>query len=63
MPPLVKRGDVVSIIAESKDLKVTTLGVAKEKGSLGGRILVENLTSKKEVYAYVIDSNKVRVEF
>lgn len=63
MPPLVKRGNIVSIIAESDNLKVSTLGKAKERGCLGQLIEVENLDSRKSVYARVLDENNVLVEF
>jgi flagella basal body P-ring formation protein FlgA len=62
-PPLVKRGDVVVIIAESKGLKITTLGQVKKKGGLGDRIPVINFDSKKILYARVLDSSTVKVEF
>lgn len=63
LPPLVKRGDVVSIIAESDGLKITALGEVRKKGCRGERIKVLNLDSKKCVYAHVLDSNTVRVDF
>jgi flagella basal body P-ring formation protein FlgA len=62
-PPLLKRGDVVVIIAESGGFKITTLGQAKKKGRLGDRIPVINLDSKKILYALVLDENTVKVEF
>jgi flagella basal body P-ring formation protein FlgA len=63
LPPLVKRGDLVVIIAQSKGLKITTRGVVKKKGRLGDRIPVVNMDSKKVLYARVIDSNTVQVDF
>ncbi len=63
LPPLVKRGDLVVIIAQSKGLKITTRGVVKRKGRLGDRIPVVNVDSKKVLYARVIDSNTVQVDF
>jgi flagella basal body P-ring formation protein FlgA len=63
MPPLVKRGDLVVIIAQSNGLKITTLGQVKKKGRLGERIPVVNLDSKKILHARVIDSNTVKVDF
>ncbi len=63
LPPLVKRGDLVVIIAQSKGLKITTRGVVKKKGCLGDRIPVVNVDSKKVLYARVIDSNTVQVDF
>jgi flagella basal body P-ring formation protein FlgA len=63
LPPLVKRGDVVSIIAESDGLRITALGEVKKKGCRGERIRVLNLDSKKCIYACVLDSKTVRVDF
>jgi flagella basal body P-ring formation protein FlgA len=63
LPPLVKRGDLVTIIAESNGLKITTLGQVKKKGRLGERIPVINMDSKKILYARVIDENTVKVDF
>ena len=63
LPPLVKRGDLVTIIAQSSGLKITTLGQVKKKGRLGERIPVVNLDSKKILHARVIDSNTVKVDF
>ncbi|MGD9359694.1 MAG: flagellar basal body P-ring formation chaperone FlgA [Desulfobacterales bacterium] len=62
-PPLVKRGDAVVIIAESSGLKITALGQAKKRGRLGERIPVVNYDSKKILYARVLDSTTVKVEF
>lgn len=63
LPPLVKQGDVVTIMAESEVLRVSALGQVKEKGRRGERIRVLNLDSKKEIYALVVDGSTVRVEF
>ena len=62
-PSLVRRGDIVSIIAESDSLRITVLGEVKEKGRKGQRVRVVNLDSKKGIYARVIDSNTVVVDF
>lgn len=63
LPPLVKRGDLVMIIVETKELKITARGFVKKKGRLGERIPVVNVDSKKVLYARVIDSNTVKVDF
>ena len=63
LPPLVKRGDIVVIVAESKGLRITALGKAKRKGRLGDRIPVENFDSKKILNAQVLDAKTVSVEF
>jgi len=62
-PSLVRRGDIVSIIAESDSLRITAFGEVKEKGRKGQRIRVVNLDSKKGIYARVLDSNTVVVDF
>lgn len=62
-PPLVKRGDVVSIIAESNGIRITAIGQVKKKGHRGERLKVLNIDSKKVVYARVLDANTVVVDF
>lgn len=63
-PPMVKRGDVVTVLAESAGMRITALGVVKvREGREGERILVENIDSKKGIYAQVVDSKTVRVDF
>ena len=63
LPPLVNRGDVVRIIAESDGLRVTALGEIREKGCRGERVSIVNLDSKKGIYGRVLDSRTVRVDF
>ncbi len=61
-PPLIKRGDIVSILAESDSIKVATLGEARENGRKREKIKVRNIASKKDVFAVVVDSKTVKVE-
>jgi flagella basal body P-ring formation protein FlgA len=63
LPPIIQRGDVVVVIAESNGLRITTLAKAKRKGRLGERIPVENFDSKKILYAQVVDARTVKIEF
>ena len=63
MPPLVKRGDLVTIVAESKGLKVTAIGEVKSAGRLGERVKVVNLDSNRRLSAWVVDNKTVKVEF
>lgn len=63
MPPVVKRGDVVQIIAETSLLKIAAKGMAKQDGAVGDRIRVINLRSKRVIYAQVMDEQTVGVEF
>jgi flagella basal body P-ring formation protein FlgA len=62
-PPVVRRGDVVQMVAESEVLKVAVKAVAKENGAVGERIRVMNLRSRKIIYAQVLDKQTVQVEF
>ena len=62
-PPLVKRGDMVLIVARSRGLKVTTLGRVRTSGLRGEKVRVVNLDSKKSIFARVMDANTVMVEF
>lgn len=63
LPPVVKRGDIVQVVAETPALKISIKGMAKQDGAKGDRIKVINLRSKKAIYAQVIDSQTVSVEF
>ncbi len=63
LPPVVKRGDVVQVVVESKRMKISVKARAKESGAKGKMIRVQNLRSKKTIYAQVVDSTTVQVEF
>ena len=63
LPPLVRRGDVVTIAAESGVLQVTALGKAKSNGHQGERIKVLNIDTHKELYGFVVDAKTVKVVF
>ena len=62
-PPAVNRGDMVTILAESGGLRVTVPGRTLEKGHLGESIRVQNVMSQKKIYARVVNSNIVKVDF
>jgi len=62
-PPIVERGDMVTILAESNDLKVTVPGRVLVKGYMGEFIRVQNSMSKKVIYARVINNSTVSVDF
>lgn len=63
MPPIVHRGDIVQVVAQTPALKISVKGMAKQNGGKGERIKVINLRSKKMIYAQVIDDQTVRVDF
>lgn len=62
-PVLVERGDLVTILAQSNNLRVTAPGEAREQGAYGDMVRVKNLMSRREVYARVVDPATVEVIF
>lgn len=61
--PIVDKGDIVTILAESGDIKVTAPGRVLMKGYEGELVKVQNLMSKKEIYAKVVNGSMVEVDF
>lgn len=60
-PPLIKRGDVVTILVEVGGIKVRAEGVALKSGSRGDRMLVKNTRSKQTIQSIVEDAHTVSV--
>lgn len=61
--PLVKSGQMVTMLLESETLKVTMPGRVKTAGAEGDLVMVQNLASNRDVAARVIDGQTVRVDF
>jgi flagellar basal body P-ring formation protein FlgA len=61
--PVVNKGDIVTITAESGDLLVTVPGKVLMKGFTGELVKVQNLMSKKEIFAKVVNHSTVAVVF
>ena len=61
--PLIKSGQLVTIVAENNTMRITASGKARNSGAAGDEIMVQNLTSQKEISARVLDAATVRVEF
>jgi len=62
-PPLVNRGERVTIMAKSQAIQITTPGEARNSGALGEMVRVKNLTSRREIYARVTGVGIVEAEF
>ena len=62
-PVMIRKGDIVQVLAESKVLRVTTQAQAKQNGGIGDHIEVMNLRSKKNFYAQIVDAQTVKVDF
>jgi flagellar basal body P-ring formation protein FlgA len=63
LAPVIKRGDIVQVVAETPAIRISVKGMAKQNGAKGERIKVINLRSKKVIYAQVLDGQTVSVEF
>jgi flagella basal body P-ring formation protein FlgA len=61
--PLVKSGQLVTIVAENDKFRVTATGRARGNGAEGETVVVQNLNAQKDIPAVVVDANTVRVEF
>ncbi len=61
--PIIKSGQMVSIVAESERIRVTVTGKAKSAGSFGDTIIVQNLSSLKEMSARIINSETVQIVY
>jgi len=61
--PLVKSGQLVTILVENDKFRITATGRAKGNGAEGETVVVQNLTALKEISAVVVDAKTVRVEF
>jgi len=60
---IVNRGDMVTILAELGDIRVTAPGRILEKGCLGEYIRVQNTVSRKNINARVVNDSTVMVDF
>ncbi len=59
--PAVKRGDIVTIYVENRDMRIATPGKVLEDGAVGDLVAVANLSSKKHLYGYVQGKTSVEI--
>jgi len=62
-PVVVRRGDVVTLLAESSGLRITTKGEVREDAPRNAQVRVWNVASRKEVVGRVVDTGTVAVTF
>jgi len=62
-PPLVNRGERVTIMAKSQAIQITAPGQARNSGAKDEIIRVKNLTSRREIKARVLEAGLVEAEF
>lgn len=61
--PIVKSGQLVTIVLENDFIKITAKGRARGTGAAGDLVPVQNLSSQKDIQARVIDPGTVKVEY
>ena len=61
--PVVKSGQLITIVAENEAVRITASGRAKGSGAVGDTIMVQNLSSQKELAGRVVDATTVKVDF
>ena len=61
--PLIKSGQIVTVVAENGRMRVAITGRAKSSGGKGDIINVQNLSSLKEFPAKIVDANTVMIAF
>jgi len=61
-PPLLKRGDQITLIAHIGGIRVTATGKVLRNAASGDRVRVQNLRSKEILQATVIDAHSARIE-
>lgn len=61
LPPLIQKGDVVTLMVESPGLLVMAKGIAQEVGKVGQLVRVKNTASGREVLGKVENSKTIRV--
>ncbi|HGJ65606.1 TPA: flagellar basal body P-ring formation protein FlgA [bacterium] len=59
--PIIKQGDLITILVESASLKISTQGKAMENGIKDQVIRIINISSLKELQAQVVDKNTVKI--
>lgn len=62
-PPLIKRGELVTIMARKGALTVTARGLAQQQGHEGELIRVRNIGSNKDILCKITGPESVIVEF
>ncbi|MDR2550748.1 MAG: flagellar basal body P-ring formation chaperone FlgA [Desulfobulbus sp.] len=63
LPPVIKEGEMVKIIARKGSLQLSTSGLARADGRLGETIAVKNISSNKVIHCRVEGPGVVSVEF
>lgn len=61
-PPLVHRGDAVTILVQSGALTITARGVARDAGAAGATVRVHRVGAMADLSVVVVDAQTVQLE-
>jgi flagella basal body P-ring formation protein FlgA len=61
--PLVRKGEMVNVVASEGALSVSLRALALENGTQGQLVVVRNLDSRKDISAVVVADSRVEVSF
>ncbi|MBN1613659.1 MAG: flagellar basal body P-ring formation protein FlgA [Deltaproteobacteria bacterium] len=61
--PAVKKGKMVRVMLDDGPLNIQTIGLSEQDGAIGEVIRVRNVSSKKAIYARVVEPSVVQVIF
>jgi flagella basal body P-ring formation protein FlgA len=61
--PVVRKGQVVEVVAKQGLLAISMKALALEPGAMGALIRLRNIQSQKEFSGQIINENKVQVQF
>ncbi len=61
--PVIKSGQMVTLLAESRSVRISTTGRARSSGAVGDVVMVQNLGSLREIPAKVLDTSTVVIGF
>lgn len=61
--PVVRKGQVVEVVAQSGMLAISMKAMALESGAMGDQIRLRNLENRREINGEVINENKVQIHF
>lgn len=61
--PVIRKGQVVEVVAQNGMLAISMKALALENGATGEQIRLRNLESRREINGEVINENKVQIHF
>ena len=59
---ILNKGDKIDILQSEGNVSISTSGIALENGQKGEKIRVMNLSSEKNLVAWVLDEKKVSIQ-